>query len=82
MTLDAVIKAEEYPLLRIEDIFASLAGGTHFNVIDLAKVYHHIEFDESSRKYVTLNTQEGLYVYNRFIFSIKSAPVICQRAMD
>lgn len=82
MTINPVLKAEEYPLPRIEDIFSNLAGGTLFSVIDLAKAYHQMEIEEDSRKYVTLNTQKGLYQYNRLVFGIKSAPSIWQRAMD
>ena len=40
-----------------------------------------MEFDESSTMYVTINTQKGLYVYNRLVFGIKSALAIWQRAM-
>jgi len=82
LTINPVLRAEEYPLPRIEDIFAKLAGGTLFSVIDLAKAYHQMVIEEDSRQYVTLNTQKGLYQYNRLVFGIKSAPSIWQRAID
>ena len=82
ITVNPVLKSEEYPLPLISDIFASLAGGVHFSVIDLAQAYHQMEIEEESRKYVTLNTQKGLYQYNRLVFGIKSAPAIWQQAID
>jgi len=54
----------------------------YFSAIDLRKAYREMEFDESSTMYVTINTQKGLYVYNRLVFGIKSALAIWQRAMD
>ena len=82
LTVNPVLKAEEYPLPLIEDIFSKLSGGTHFTVTDLAKAYHQMEIEEESRKYVTLNTPKGLYQYNHLVFGIKSATYIWQRAMD
>ncbi|XP_061128573.1 uncharacterized protein LOC133150206 [Syngnathus typhle] len=58
------------------------ANGEHFTKIDLAQAYLQMEMDESSRKYLTINTHKGLYQYNRLVFGITSAPAIWQRAMD
>ena len=82
ITINSALQTEEYPLPLIADIFASLAGGQNFTVIDLAQAYHQMEIDEDSKKYLILNTQKGLYQYNRLVFGIKSAPAIWQRAMD
>lgn len=41
-----------------------------------------MEMEESSRKYLTINTHKGLYQYSRLVFGITSAPAIWQRAMD
>ena len=82
-TINPALQAEQYPLPRIEDIFASLAGGKKFSKIDLRQAYHQIELEEESRKYVylTINTS-GLFQYNRLVFGITSAPAIWQRTMD
>ncbi|XP_061152316.1 uncharacterized protein K02A2.6-like [Syngnathus typhle] len=82
VTVNPVMHADQYPLPRIDDIFASLANGEHFTKIDLAQAYLQMEMDESSRKYLTINTHKGLYQYNRLVFGITSAPAIWQRAMD
>ena len=81
-TVNPVLHADQYPLPRIDDIFASLAGGERFSKIDLAQAYLQMEVEESSRKYLTINTTKGLYQYNRLVFGISSAPAIWQRAMD
>uniref|UniRef100_A0A3B3Q5Y7 ribonuclease H n=1 Tax=Paramormyrops kingsleyae TaxID=1676925 RepID=A0A3B3Q5Y7_9TELE len=72
----------QYPLPRIEDIFSSLAGGEKFSKIDLSQAYLQMEVEESSRKFLTINTHKGLYQYNRLVFGVASAPAIWQRAMD
>ncbi|KAJ8346761.1 hypothetical protein SKAU_G00281620 [Synaphobranchus kaupii] len=81
-TVNPVLHADQYPLPRIDDIFASLAGGERFSKIDLAQAYLQMEMEESSQKYLTINTTKGLYQYNRLVFGISSAPAIWQRAMD
>ena len=71
-----------YPLQRIEDIFASLAGGQKFSKLDLRQAYLQCEVEEESRKLLTINTYHGLYRYNRLGFGIASAPAIWQRSID
>ena len=82
MTINPVLRAVQYPLPRIDGIFATLAGGEKFSKIDLAKAYLQMEVEESHRKYLTINTHKGLFQYNRLVFGVASAPAIWQRAMD
>ncbi|XP_026065967.1 uncharacterized protein K02A2.6-like [Carassius auratus] len=82
VTINPALHAVQYPLPRIEDIFASLSGGEHFSKIDLAQAYLQMEMDEKSKKFLTINTHKGLYQYNRLVFGIASAPALWQRAMD
>lgn len=82
VSINPVLHTVQYPLPRIEDIFASLSGGERFTKIDLAQAYLQMEVEDSSKKYLTINTHKGLYQYNRLVFGIASAPAIWQRAMD
>ncbi|MGH0157174.1 UNVERIFIED_CONTAM: hypothetical protein FKN15_033151 [Acipenser sinensis] len=82
VTVNPVLQAEQYPLPRIEDIFANLSGGHRFSKVDLAEAYLQMEMEEDSKVFLTINTHKGLYRYNRLVFGVTSAPAIWQRAMD
>ena len=82
LTVNCVAKLETYPLPRIEDLLASLAGGKTFTKLDVAHAYQQVELEEESRKFVTINTHKGLYTYNRLPFGVASAPAIYQRLME
>lgn len=64
LTINQTAKINTYPLPRIENLLASLAGGKSFSKLDLAHAYQQIELEEESRKYVTVNTHKGLFKYN------------------
>ena len=82
VTLNNQLKVDQYPLPRVDDVFASLAGGQRFTKIDLRQAYLQMEMDDESKEYLVLNTHKGLYRLNRLAFGIASAPAIWQRAMD
>ena len=82
VSVNSVLHAEQYPLPRIEDIFANLAGGKHFSKLDLRQAYHQMEVIEEPKKYLTINTHKGLFQYNRLVFGVTSIPAIWQRAID
>lgn len=82
VTLNPHLNVDQYPLPKIEDIFASLSNGEHFSKIDLRQAYLHMEMEEKSKAYLTINTHKGLYRYNRLLYGVASAPSIWQRTMD
>ncbi|KAL6463598.1 hypothetical protein MHYP_G00279890 [Metynnis hypsauchen] len=82
VTVNPALCAEYYPLPRIEDVFASLAGGQCFSKLDLSHAYLQVPVSEKSRQYLTITTHKGLFVYNRLPFGITSSPSIFQRVMD
>ena len=71
-----------YPLPRLEELLDTLSGGKIFSKIDLAAAYQQVLLDNDSKKYTTINTHRGLFVYNRLPFGISSAPSIFQRIME
>ena len=76
MTINRAAKPDVYPLPRVEDMFANLAGGSSFTKLDLAQAYQQILLEELSKQYVTINTHKGLYRYNRLPFGVSAAPAI------
>lgn len=82
VTINSQLEVDEYPLPRIDDIYASLGGGTLFSVIDLRQAYLQMEVEEHSRPFLTINTTRGLFQYQRLPYGVASAPAIWQRAMD
>ncbi|KAK8771294.1 hypothetical protein V5799_025462 [Amblyomma americanum] len=82
MTVNAATVMEQYPLPRVDDIFAKLNGGEVFTTLDLRQAYNQLPLDADARKIAVLNTQKGLFCFNRLPFGISSAPAIFQRRMD
>ena len=71
------------PIPRVEDLFATEAGGKFFTKLDMSHAYQQIELDDASKQYVVINTHKGLFRYNRLPFGgVSSAPAILQRVME
>ena len=82
VTLNPLIEVDQYPLPKIEDIFADIGGGQKFSKIDLKDAYLQIEVDEESSQMLTISTHKGLFRYNRLVFGVSSAPAIFQRTIE
>jgi hypothetical protein len=82
VTINTLTKQDRYPLPKIEDLYAKIAGGDKFTKLDLSHAYHQIGLDDEFKKFLTINTHRGLYQYNRLPFGVNSASGIFQRAMD
>lgn len=82
LTVNQVSKLEEYPLPRVDDLFATLAGGKSFTKLDMSHAYQQLLLDDESKEFVTINTHKGLFKFNRLVFGVASSPAIFQRTMD
>ncbi|PIK56483.1 hypothetical protein BSL78_06598 [Apostichopus japonicus] len=82
VTVNKASKLDQYPIPKIEDLFATLAGGKTFSKLDMSQAYQQLKLDEDSKQSVVINTHKGLFQYNRLPFGISSAPGIFQRAIE
>lgn len=82
VTINPGLNIEQYPLPRIEDIFADLAGGQSFTKIDLSEAYLQMMVDERDRHLLTVNTHKGLFRYKRMNYGIALAPAVWQRSIE
>ena len=82
VTVNQVLTVEEYPLPTPEELFSTLSGGKIFSKLDLSQAYLQLPVNEESKPYLTINTHQGLFVYNRLPFGVASAPAIFQKLMD
>ena len=63
VTVNSALEVDQYPLPKLADIFATLAGGKRFTTLDLSDAYNQMLMDDESRRYITINTHQGLYRY-------------------
>ena len=82
LTVNQASKLDRYPIPKVEDLFATLAGGKSFTKLDLSQAYQQIELEETSKNYVVINTNKGLFRYTRLPYGVSSAPGLFQRAME
>ena len=82
VTVNPVVKLDKYPIPKVEDLFAQLAGGKTFTKLDLSKGCQQLLLDEESKSYVVINTHKGLFWYTRLPYGISSAPGIFRRVME
>ena len=82
ITANLACPVDPYPLPRVEELLANLAGGKRFSKLDLSQAYLQLPLDNESTELVTVNTHKGLFKYNRLPFGIASAPAIFQRCME
>ena len=62
--MNPVSKLDTYPILKIEDLFATLWRGNCFSKLDLSQVYQQLPLDEESKNYVVINTQRFISIHS------------------
>ena len=82
LTVNKASKLDQYPIPRIEDLFATLNVGKTFTKLDMRQAYQQLPLAKESKAYLVINTHRGLYQYNRLPFGVSSAPGIFQRVME
>ena len=63
-----------FALPNVDNLIMQLGSNTHYSSIDLSKMFHQIECDAASRKYLNFNCPQGTYTYTVLPFGLKNAP--------
>ena len=82
VSINPMLELDQYPLLKPNELFATLASGKQFTKIDLTHAYQQMSLEEKSRELVTINTHKGPYRHTRLPFGVASAPALFQKTMD
>ena len=82
MGLNAAIDIHQFPLPTPDDIFATLDGEAFFSHPGLSNAYLQIGVNEPSKQLLVINTNLGLFQYNRLPFGVNSALTIFQQVMS
>ena len=80
--INDALQLHQHPLPVTEDIFATPNGDRVFSRIDISDSYLQVELDDDSKRLCNINTQRGVYEYQRLSFGVKSAPGISQAILD
>ena len=80
--LNAVTKADKFPLPRIDDLLDQLGKAQYFSTVDLAAGYWQIWINEASKEKTAFTTQQGLFEFRVMPFGLTNAPAVFQRLMQ
>ena len=80
--LNTVTVDDRYPVPRLQDFTATLAGKTNFSKIDLVRAYHQVPMTPNYIPKTAVISPFGLYEFLWMHFGLKNADQAFQRLMD
>jgi len=81
LTINKCMDTVQYPLPSVEEVIMKLGNSKVFSKIDLKNAFLQLPLDDKSKQYTTINTSEGLMVYNFLPFGVASSPALFQSFM-
>ena len=80
--LNAVTKADSFPLPRIEDCIDKVGRAKYVTTLDLLKGYWQVPLTGRAKELSAFVTPQGLYQYRVMPFGMKNAPATFQRMVN
>ena len=80
--LNAVTKADSFPLPRIEDCIDKIGRAKYVTTLDLLKGYWQVLLTDRAKELSAFVTPQGLYQYRVMLFDMKNAPATFQRMVN
>ena len=80
--LNAVTKADTYPLPRIDDLLDQLGDSRYFSTLDLVSGYWQIRLSPNSKEKTAFSVPQGLFEFRVMPFGLPNAPAVFQRLMQ
>ena len=80
--LNAVTRADTFPLPRIDDLLDQLGNSRFFTTLDLASGYWQIRLSPNSREKTAFSVPQGLFEFQVMPFGLTNAPAVFQRLME
>ena len=80
--LNAVTKADTFPLPRIDDLLDQLDKARYFSTLDLASGFWQIRMEPRSQEKTAFVTPQGLFEFRVMPFGLTNAPGVFQRLMQ
>ena len=81
-SLNAVTKADRFPLPRIADLLDHLGSSRFFTTLDLDSGFWQVKVDDDSHAKTAFITHRGLFEFHVMPFGLTNAPAIFQRLMQ
>ncbi|GJR17079.1 putative reverse transcriptase domain-containing protein [Tanacetum coccineum] len=80
--LNKLTMKNQYPLMRIDDLFDQLQGSRVYSKIDLRFVYHQLRVREEDISETTFRTHYGHYEFQVMPFGLTNAPAVFMDLMN
>ena len=77
-TVNKYLKAVNSPLITVDEAIASVGNAKIFSKLDLSQAFMQIPIHSESRKYLVINTSEGLFQFNYLPFGLIASSGIFQ----
>ena len=82
LQLNAVTKANKFPLPNLSDAVFGVHGVKYFTSLDLVRGYYQLPQEDESREFTAFSTPRNHWQFNRLSFWLKNDPSAFQREMQ